>query len=123
MKKLIAIAVLLIPIGLTSQSFTAGYITNNNLANMSTVALEWGEDVYKTSRCSPELRGGKLFLKWETHEACFAATIPGCAGHDTTWIDVYSASNGVVVLERKLEPRWVTKQKTIETQELEWPQY
>lgn len=123
----ILLALCLVPIGLTSQTTTTGHSTTNFILTLNTPGLGsmWGlgDAATRSTKCTSELVAGKLHLRWESHEACYAATLPGCAGHDKTWIDVYAASNGVVVLERRIEPRWVQRVVTNTTTvtEMEWP--
>lgn len=130
MKKLLLISLLIVPVGLISQTFhtktnldwTGGITTGTVLTpGVSTALWNFGDNSTRTT-CTPELRAGKLYLRWDAHETCFAATMPPCSGHDKQWIDVYASSNGVVVLERKIEPRIVQKSKPTIVYELEWPE-
>lgn len=69
-----------------------------------------------------ELKNGNLYVTHRTHEACFAATIPGCSGHGKTWRDIYSASNGVVILKLTINQVLVTRTNVTTTQTYEWPE-
>lgn len=114
-KTLIATSVaVLLATGLVAQNFVTTEFRPASWYSGTALHVQKTTDV--------ELKNGKLYVTHSTHEACYAATIPGCKGHDKTWMNVYGASNGVVVLERTIEQVLVTRTNVTTTQTLEWPE-
>lgn len=97
-----------------SGKWGTGYLALGNLSN-------W-QHIGDRDSTALELKNGKLYVTHSTHQACFAATIPGCSSHGKTWRDVYASSNGVVVLERTISQIIVTRTNVTTTQTLEWPE-